>query len=249
MIINNPSLPEKDVKVVIVDSMAPSELFSYLDRNNIEYIKTKSINNVIDAVSTHPDMQICNLGNGSFVCEPTIYQYYKNRLELYGVNLSKGSTALKSNYPYDIAYNVVITGSFMLHNLKYTDDIIMEYARKSALSIFDTKQGYTKCATCIIDDNAIITDDEGVYKNSVAFGIDCLLIGKDTIALGDRNDGFFGGCCGMIGNKKLLFCGNVETHKSYIEIKRFAEKYNVELVSAFDGPLTDIGSIIPVIQE
>ena len=249
MIINNPSLPEKDVKCVIIDSMAPSEFFAYLDRNNIEYIKTKSVSNVIDAVSTHPDMQICNVGNGNFVCESTIYQYYKNSLELYGVNLSKGSTVLKSNYPDDVAYNVVITGSFMLHNLKHTDDIVMEFAKKSALSILDTKQGYTKCATCIIDDNAIITDDEGIYKNCVSFGVDCLLVSKDVIVLGDRNDGFFGGCCGMIGKKKLLFCGNIENHKSYKEIKRFAEKYGVELVSAFDGPLTDIGSIIPVIQE
>lgn len=249
MLINNPSLPEKDVKAVIVDSMAPAEIFNYFDRNNVEYIKTKSINNVIDAVSTHPDMQICNVGNGCFVCEPTIYQYYKNRLELYGVNLSKGSTVLKSNFPEDIAYNVVITGSFMLHNLKHTDDVIREFAKKSDLSILDTKQGYTKCATCIIDNNAIITDDEGIYKTCIAFGIDCLLISKDVIALGDRNDGFFGGCCGMLGNSKLLFCGNIERHKSYKEIKTFADKYNVELVSAFDGPLTDIGSIIPVIQE
>lgn len=249
MIIKKSCVPGNRVKCVIADALAPDSFFDYLRKNGIEVIKTVSINNNLNPVSTHPDMQICHLGGSQYVCEPTIYEYYKNSLNLYGVNLTKGSTAIKSNYPFDIAYNVVITGNFLLHNLKYTDRKIFDFALSNGMGIYNTKQGYTKCATCIIDDNAVITADEGIYKACISTGIDCLLIERDTILLGDRTDGFIGGCCGMIGYKTLLFCGNISSHKSYGKIKKFADKYSVEIKSAYDGPLTDIGSIIPVIQE
>ena len=109
----------KKVACVIVDRNAPDSLFKYLEEQKIEYIKSTYIKNIIDAVSTHPDMQICHVGCGNFVAEPTIYQYYKKQLDLYGVNVTKGKKYISSNYPDDISYNVVITESFMMHNLKY----------------------------------------------------------------------------------------------------------------------------------
>lgn len=249
MNIKIPNLPSSKVKCVVVDYNAPVQLFDYFDNNKIEYIKSLYINNAVDAVSTHPDMQLCSVGEGRFICEPTTYEYYKKQLEIYGVNVTSGGTLIGSNYPEDVAYNVVITGGFLMHNTRHTDTILLEIVQKSNLCIFDTKQGYTMCATCIIGENAVITDDVGVYKVCLNNKVDCLLVEKDDILLGDRKDGFFGGCCGMIDNKKLLFCGNVKSHKSYREIRGFADKYSVELISAYDGPLTDVGSIIPIVQE
>ncbi|MEE1042681.1 MAG: hypothetical protein UH854_01835 [Clostridia bacterium] len=249
MFINNPNLPTSKVKCVIVDHNAPQSLLDYLNKNNIEYIKSCYIKNSIEAVSTHPDMQICHLGSEKFVAEPTIYQYYKKQLDLYGVNVSKGKSSVACNYPQDISYNVVITNNFMLHNVKYTDKAILDYAGYTNISIYNVKQGYTKCATCVIDENAIITSDEGIYKICAQNSIDCLLIEKDIIKLGDRNDGFIGGCCGMIDYKTLLFCGDISAHKSYKAIMDFAEKYGVKILSSSKEMLTDVGSIIPVVQE
>lgn len=244
-----PNLPTSKVKCVIVDCNAPVSLLNYFDNNNISYIKSCYIKNNLDAVSTHPDMQICHVGCGNFVAEPTIYQYYKKQLDLYGVNVTKGKKYISSNYPDDISYNVVITESFMMHNLKYTEDRIIDYAKSTDISIHNVKQGYTKCATCIIDKNALITSDEGIYKICRINSIDCLLIEKDIIKLGDRYDGFIGGCCGVIDYKTLLFCGDISTHKSYDKIVDFAAKYGVKIISSSNEILTDVGSIIPVVQE
>ena len=244
-----PNFPTSNVKCVIVDCNAPVSLFKYFDNHNISYVKSCYLKNNLDAVSTHPDMQICHIGGGDFVAEPTIYQYYKKHLEIYGVNVTKGKKIISSNYPEDISYNVVITENFLMHNQKYTDDIINKHVRSLDMSIYNVKQGYTKCATCIIDKNALITSDEGIYKICLQNGIDCLLVEKDTIKLGDRNDGFIGGCCGMIGYKTLLFCGDISAHKSYTEIMKFTERYNVKIVSSSNEVLTDVGSIIPVVQE
>lgn len=246
--IKTPNLPLSRVTCIIVDCNAPQSLFAFLKDNNIECIKSKYIENTIESVSTHPDMQICHIGGNKFVCEPSVYEYYCDALRKFDVEIIKGENFVKSNYPYDISYNVVITDKFLMHNYKYTDSKIQNYALSNDISILNVKQGYTKCATCVIDNNAIITSDSGIYETCVSVGIDCLLIENDKIKLGDRYDGFIGGCCGMIDYKTLLFCGDISSHNSYEKIVGFANKYGVSLISSADDILTDVGSIIPVVQ-
>ncbi len=244
-----PNLPKSKVKCVITDCNAPKSLFDYFDNNKIEYIKSTYVENTIKAVSTHPDMQICHIGGKNFVCEPTVYDYYVQNLKKFNLNIIKGERKIMSTYPNDISYNVVITGKFFMHNLKYTDSKIRALIEDTDISIYNVKQGYTKCATCIIDNNAVITSDEGIYKVCTDNSIDCLMINKNNIKLGDITDGFIGGCCGFIDSNTLLFCGDILKHKSYNEIVQFLSKYDVEIVCSSKEMLTDVGSIIPVIQE
>lgn len=246
MYIKIPNLPDGKVKCVIADCNAPQFLFDFFDANKIKYIKSVYVQNTLDAVSTHPDMQICHLGGDTFVAEPSVYQYYKDNLEIYGMNVLKGERQISSTYPGDISYNVVITEKFLMHNLKYTEDTIIKHIEGTDISIYNVKQGYTKCATCIIDNNALITSDEGIYKVCKSKNIECLLTEKDRINLGGRHDGFIGGCCGMIDRKTLLFCGDITSHKSYNKIVNFTEKYGVKIIALSGEMLTDVGSIIPV---
>lgn len=247
--IKNPNLPTSKVKCVIVDCNAPESLFRFFDINKIEYIKSSFIENTIDSVSTHPDMQICHLGGVDFVCDSSVYCYYSDNMRRYGINVIEGKKKITSTYPNDISYNVVITDKFLMHKLEYTEDVIKKHVESTGISIYNVKQGYTKCATCIIDKNALITSDQGIYKTCVSENIDCLLIENDKIKLGDRYDGFIGGCCGMIDYKTLLFCGDIKCHSSYNKILDFAKKYDVNIISSSNEILTDVGSIIPVIQE
>lgn len=240
-------LNTKKIKCVIVDCNAPDSLFDFLRINNIEFITTKYIENTIEAVSTHPDMQICYVGNKNFVAEPSLYDYYCEKLNKYDIRVIKGKKHISSTYPNDISYNVVVTEKMLIHNLKYTDKAIFDFAESTGISIYNVNQGYTKCATCIIDNSAVITSDEGIYKVCEENNIDCLLIEKEQIKLGNRYDGFIGGCCGMIDYKTILFCGDIFSHKSYNKIVNFLEKYNVKIISSSNEILTDIGSIIPVI--
>ena len=235
-------------KCVIVDCNAPKSLFNYLDINDISYIKSCRIDNTIDAVSTHPDMQICWIGKNDYICEPSTYEYYKKELCEFNVNLIKGKKYIKSTYPDDVAYNVVITEDLLFHNLKCTDSFILDRFENTSVSIYNVKQGYTKCATCIISDNAFITSDLGIYKKLHSYNVDCLLVEKDIIKLGNRVDGFIGGCCGKISRNKLLFCGDISSHKSYNKIVEFALQYGVEIIASSNEQLTDVGSIIPVIE-
>ena len=249
LIVNVPNLPKSRVKCVIADCNAPKSLFDFLNNNKIKYIKSIYIKNTIDAVSTHPDMQICHIGGNRYICEPSVYDYYAEKLNGFGLDIIKGNKHIFSTYPDDISYNVVITDKFFMHCLKYTDDIVKQLVGSTDISIYNVKQGYTKCATCIIDNNAVITSDKGIYKVCIENSVDSVLIENDKIKLGDRSDGFIGGCCGMIDCKTLLFCGDISSHKSYNKIVKFASKYGVKIICSSKDVLTDVGSIIPVIQE
>ena len=98
----------KKVACVIVDRNAPQFLFDYLEKQKIEYIKSGYIKNIIEAVSTHPDMQICYVGDNKYVCEPTMFEYYSEKLSKYGVNLIKGERSISIMWIFTINWCILL---------------------------------------------------------------------------------------------------------------------------------------------
>lgn len=84
------------------------------------------------------------------------------------------------------------------------------------------KQGYSKCLTCIVDDDSIINSDEGIYKAVREYDIDCLLIKSKNIDLFELD---------------------------YEFIKKFIKLKNKEIVSLSKERLLDLGSIIPLMTR
>ena len=111
----------------------------------------------------------------------------------------------------------------------------------------NVKQGYCKCSICIVDENSIITSDEGIYKEVIKHDIDCLLIEKGHIDLFELDYGFIGGCSGLINEDTLVFFGNIEKHPNFKEIKNFVSKRNKKIISLSKEKLIDLGSLIPLI--
>ena len=100
-----------------------------------------------------------------------------------------------------------------------------------------------------MDNNSIITSDEGIYKEVIKHGIDCLLIQKGHIDLFELNYGFIGGCSGLISKNKIAFLGDITKHPDYIKIKEFLTNKNKEIVCLSKENLLDLGSIIPLMTR
>ena len=98
-------------------------------------------------------------------------------------------------------------------------------------------------------DSAFITDDESIYKTLKAEKLDVLLVKKGSVRLKGFDYGFFGGCCGKISDKKIVFFGDIKNHSCYDNIKSFAKNYKIDLISLAKGDLTDIGSLIPITEK
>ena len=58
-----------------------------------------------------------------------------------------------------------------------------------------------------------------------------------------------GGCCGKISKDILAFTGKLSLHRDCDRIKSFLRNYNIYSLELSNKPLTDVGSILPVIQE
>ena len=236
-------VPEKAVNRVIVSCDCTNNIISTLENFNIQVIKTLKNNDLPEGLSTHADLQICFIENYA-ITAPFAYKYYKASLNEY--NVIMGYAKVQGSYPNDVSYNVLTSKNRLFHNLKYTDNKVLEICNKSNYSIYNVNQGYTKCTVCMVSENAAITEDKGIEKSLKKLGFDVLLIDSGDVFLNGFNNGFLGGASGLIDRDKLCFFGDISKHKNYNDIFRFACKYDVNLISLSDGALVDYGSILPV---
>lgn len=239
-----PSTPNKCSGGAIVDYRTDKESIKELNKLGVKVFKSCFIPSLYDAVCGHPDMQIHHLGGNRFVCAPEAFEHYTKLLP--EADIIKGSKALIAAYPGDICYNAAAFGNYLICNaVSTTIEISSEYQRRGQ-TILNVKQGYAKCSICIVNDNAIITADEGIYKTALENKIDALKICEGFITLKNMSYGFIGGATGLIAHDALAVNGDIKTHKDSANIISFCKNYGVEVVSLKKGEIEDIGSILPI---
>ncbi|AKL94498.1 hypothetical protein CACET_c09950 [Clostridium aceticum] len=246
--IEAPHLPKNIVKYALVDYRIDEEIVKVLEEQGISLISTVACNELYEAVKGHPDMVVQHLGGGDILVAPNLMQYYQSKLESLGFRVFAGKTYLKSNYPDNIAYNICRVGNYVIHNFKYTDEVLLNYLQKRNFVQIHVAQGYTKCSVVVVDKKAIITSDHGIHQEVVKFGIDSLLIAKGGILLPGVNYGFIGGACGYLDQETLGFYGNIVLHEDYEKICFFLKKYNKKARSLSSKNLQDYGTLIPLIE-
>ena len=207
------------LSLAIVDKRITIDMENKLKNYDINIIKTPSCDDTYNAIKHHPDISVCKLDVNNIVVAPNVYDYYNDILSNYNFNVIKGN---------------------------YTDNIILEYLDKFNIKKINVKQGYCKCSICIVDENSIITSDEGIHKEVIKYGIDSLLIEKGYIDLFDLDYGFIGGCSGLISKDTLSFFGDIKKHPDYNRILEFVNKKNKKIISLSNEKLLDLGSLIPL---
>ena len=236
------------LQLAIVDKRIPQTIETNLNNIGVNILKSTACSNTYDAIKYHPDISVCKLNYNNIVVAPIVYDYYKEVLKPYGFNVICGESTIKNKYPYNIHYNIVILEKFAIHNFKYTDKVILDYIEKNNIEKINVSQGYCKCSICVVDNNSIITSDEGIYKEVIKYGIDCLLIEKGHIDLFELNYGFIGGCSFLLSHNELAFLGNIKKHPDYDKILNFLESKNKKLISLSNDKLIDLGSVIQLIE-
>lgn len=245
----HPFLLDYELCLALVDKRISWHMENELKKRNIEIIKTIGCSDTYESIKYHPDICVCNLGEGNIVVAPNVYDEYKILLERYNFNLIKGDSIVTNKYPMNVQYNIAIVGEYAIHNFNYTDKYILQYLDRKNFKKINVKQGYSKCSICIVDDRSIITSDEGIYECIKNTEIECLLIEKGHIELFDMDYGFIGGCSGLISKDKLAFYGDISKHPDYNKIKKFVESRNKEIVMLSNEKLLDLGSIVPLMTR
>lgn len=243
--INKPNLPQSRVTVAAISCTA-GESIKKLNDLGIKTLQIPANARLPVPVNSHADLHLLHSGeNNLFVQNEHLFLGELSPK----FNLVKIREEAGNKYPKDVRLNCAIIGRNLICNTKTIAREILEFAEHSGLNIINVNQGYTKCSICVLNENAIITDDESIYTAAGNFLNDALLVSKGSIGLNGYNYGFIGGCCGKIDKDKIAFNGRIESHRDCNQIIDLLNKHNIECIELNSERLTDIGGILPLCEE
>lgn len=246
--LQTPNLPEKNVKYLVCDSRVEDTIKKELNNLDVELVLVDCLSETSSSISYHPDIHLFHEGKGNFVTSFEYHDDFSNKVRdllCENFNNRRVDKKLTSAYPGDVLLNAVNLDKYIICNVKTIDKGIRENPHKELISV---KQGYTKCSTAIVSNEAIITDDISIY-NSCKNKIDVLLIDKGLIKLNGYNYGFIGGCTGKLSKNILAFCGDINKLICRDEIISFCRNHSVNCISLSNKDPYDYGSLIPIIEE
>lgn len=238
-----PNLPVEDVKTVVMSTI-DKKILNRVEALGIEVIPSENIQCLLPFERTHTDMQIFHYSQDEiFVLNSC--EELADKLKPFFQNVYLTQDSIAGEYPKNVLLNAVSLNGMIICKADSLDSRLQSVISADGKKILNTKQGYTKCSTCIVSENAIITSDRSICK--VANGsFDVLLINSGHIDLLGTDYGFIGGCTFKLNKDILAFTGNINRHPDYLNIKAFCRNHNVYLHSLTDRTLKDIGSIIPI---
>lgn len=251
--IEKPNLPQGKVRLIFVGE-------SYINRLNtskfgIDCIPISDYTHLEPAICSHADTQVVHLYRNNFITIPNIackvnklYTKHLGINKCLKVNVLSGKKNMLYKYPDSASYNVLLIDKFAIYNPKCIDPVLEEILKSNYKCLY-VSQGYVRCASCIVDETAIITADTSIANTLKNVGIDVLLISPGFIDLPNYNYGFIGGATFKIDKHKLAFTGTIDNHPDKTLIIEFLQKHRVEPVFLSDTPIFDIGSAIPVLEE
>lgn len=201
-------------------------------------------------LSGHADLSVIHFGGNSLALAPFLKNTeFSEKLSALGAELVFPGIHMSSQYPFDAMLNICICGERFFYNPKTADGFCVEIMKSKGFEGLAVKQGYSRCAVCVVDENAIITSDCGIHSAAVKAGFDSLLISEGNIELEGFPCGFLGGSSFKIETGKLAFTGNINTHPEGRAMTEFIEKRGIEPVFLTDNRLFDIGSVQPLTER
>ena len=242
--LKNPNLPGNKVTIVYadIDDIALKKAFDDLSIEVVNVIENPFLDT---PVSCHADILGIYVGKSTFLAD-------KHQIELCKfIEDNNGKSVIieniKSPYPTDCLLNFADIGDYIICNKSILTDEIVDLLPKK--TVIDVNQGYSKCSVCICKRNTIITDDISVYNAVLQYdNINSLLVEKGSVHINKYDYGFIGGCCGLIDKNTLLFNGDLSLHSDFDKTKNFLYDNDINYIDIKGKPLTDIGSIIPIME-
>lgn len=247
--VENPNLPVC-TDIVIIGEKYCNILQNGVGKLGINILSMPDNPYVDDRLSGHADLSALHLGGNRLLLAPYLKgSSFSRQLEDRGFEIKFASIEQSALYPNDAQMNVCILGDKVIYNPKTGSDAIVKYLTigNGAIQV-SSRQGYSRCSVCVVNDNAIITADEGICRSAKAHGIDVLKIMPGYIDLPGFDYGFVGGASFKISDTKLAFTGGLDRHPDAEQIIEFTSLHNVDLVYITDKPAFDIGGAIPITE-
>ncbi|MDF2544154.1 MAG: radical protein [Herbinix sp.] len=228
------------MNIIFLSELADQALIDYMKTRG-EVVLVPKDERLDERISSHPDLVLSIIDDTLVIDEHASIHIYK-QLDALGIPYVVGNSRLAAVYPEDIAYNVVVTKDVLIHNLDHSNSLLLQHSKDTHKKLISVRQGYTKCSTVVMNDDTMITSDQGIYKATKDF-TNILLIQPGHVSLEGYDCGFIGGCSGVIDDT-IVFHGDLSKHPDFLKIASFVEAAHKKLLYFKEFPLTDIGSIL-----
>lgn len=243
--IKQPEFPENKVIDCLVGSRY-NEVVNDLKQLGVCPIKISGSELLDIEIRDHSDINAFYKGNGQLLLSKHIKGESVPFPE--GLIIDYSCNIIKSPYPEDVKLNALILGKRLICNPKTISPKILAFADNNGFEIVSVKQGYSKCAICVVNENAVITEDPGIASLLKKCQIEVLTVKPNNIYLSDAHFGFLGGASGKLDKNLLYFNGNLEEHESYNEIIHFLDNHKIKPFYKTNRKLTDFGGLIPLTE-
>ena len=196
-------------------------------------------------VGTHADMQLLKIDDTLILTKELFGEISENLPDNLIISFSDYNHTDK--YPGDVNLNALYVNNKLLASVNALDPAVSRLCHKKSIDIINVKQGYTRCSTLVINDNAIITADKGIADAALSIGLDVLRISSGGIKLDGYDYGFVGGASFFdFVDNTVYFFGDLESHQDCEAIYEFCKKHNTKIISCGAGPLVDIGGAVAI---
>ena len=182
--------------IAIVDERMPHDARARLFELGFPVISLPPFSRLDAPVASHPDMLMLPLGDRLFVYK----EYYEAHTSLLdtiakatGRKLCAVDKAVYEQYPEDIGLNLFTIGKHLVGRTDKTPREVLDYAEEQGYTLHFAKQGYAKCSTVVLGDNAVITADPSILAVANEMGIASLSISTGYVSLPGYDYGFLGG--------------------------------------------------------
>ena len=234
--------------LAITSHTFPSEAEEALTRFGHRTLRLPPHPNLPTPVASHPDMLLF-FASDAILCTKSYYEIAKCELkeisEAYGKPIRFIEKEYGKEYPFDVLFNALPLDKHLFCNKKTVAKELLELG----LIPSHVNQGYTKCSTLPLGENALITADTSIASCAEEKGINVLQIQAGHISLSGYDYGFIGGCASFAprgGLDTVFFCGDVSLHPDGKKIKTFCQNYGYKTISLADIPLRDVGTIFMI---
>lgn len=236
--IKHANLPDFPVKTAIIGK-TDQKILEFVESFGISVLNTAKNIYIDSAISCHADINTLYLGYGKILLDRS-QAALADPLKKHGIKVIFAENHVSGSYPNDCRLNFALLSGKIIGRIDVADEIIknMDYFK------INVRQGYAKCSTCIVNGNAVITDDFSIKKACVENGIDVLLIGKGDIELPGHEYGFIGGASALIDKNHIIFFGDITKHRDFCKIDVFLNKHGCKYSFLKNHVLTDIGGMV-----
>ncbi|MEG1758642.1 MAG: hypothetical protein RR235_09335 [Oscillospiraceae bacterium] len=240
--IEKPNLPAGRVRTCIVSAREPAIIKS-LGAMGITCLSSYDKAGCENAVAAHADVNALHLGNGEIVIGDSCEALEDTLISL-GLNVKIESLGDRE-YPKDCALNALIVGNCVFCR----EELCSQQVKSHCDNIHNVRQGYTKCSTAVVDENAFITSDIGIYGALKSMGYDVLKITGGEIALRGYDTGLIGGTCAKLAKDILCFSGKIDDTSFGSDIRAFCRSHGIYIETLTEMPLFDFGGIVAFEEE